>query len=256
MLIIRRTAWLLLVLAVLALTTRGDDRPAPPNPGPGGDAARVYGEWRIRVKPDQGPAYNRLIEQSGLALFRAAGGRMVGWWNTSIGDLYEHVTIWEYDDMAAFERAGQILSKNPAFAKFVAVRDPLLAGEESRFLRKAAGALRPSLPETAPFVVHEIHRVPLARKNAYLAFMARHGLNLLKTNGFRPVGPWVVEVGRWTEVTYLFRYDSLAERERLIAKFSPTAEAQAYDKTLGEFAEEITTRLLVPAPFAPQGARP
>ena len=108
------------------------------------------------------------------------------------------------------------------------------------------------MPETAPFVVQEIHRVPLARKNAYLAFMTRQGLDLLKTNGFRPVGPWVVEVGRWSEVTYLFRYESLAERERLIAKFSATAEAQAYDNKLGEFVEEITTRLLIPAPFAPR----
>ena len=252
MLTIRRTV----VASACAGRARLDDArrrsPGPPNPATGGDAARVYGEWRIRVKPDQGPAYNRLIEQSGLPLFREAGGRMVGWWNTLIGDLYEHVTIWEYDDMAAFERAGQILSKNPAFAKFVAARDPLLAGEESRFLRKAAGATRPSLPETAPFVVHEIHRVPFARKNAYLAYMTRQGLDLLKTNGFRPVGPWVVEVGRWSEVTYLFRYDSLAERERLIAKFSPTAEAQAYDSKLGEFVEEITTRLLIPAPFAPR----
>src|SRR6516165_6094961 len=166
--------WFFLALLCLTSTVRGDDAVRPP----GGDSARVYGEWRIKVKPDQGPAYDQLIEKSGLALFRQAGGRMVGWWNTLIGDLYEHVTIWEYDDMAAFERAGQFLSKNPAFAKFVAARDPLLAGEESRFLRKAAGAMRPSFPETAPFVVQEIHRVPLARKNAYLAFMTRHGLNL------------------------------------------------------------------------------
>src|SRR5438477_2698575 len=116
---LRRTLWLVLALAVLIPTSRGDDRRAPPDPAPSGDASRVYGEWRIRVRPDQGPAYNRLIEQSGLPLFRAAGGRMVGWWNTLIGDLYEHVTIWEYDDMAAFERAIGFLSKNPAFARFV-----------------------------------------------------------------------------------------------------------------------------------------
>jgi len=79
-----RASWLLLVQFVLVSTTRGDDRPAPPKPAPVSDAGRVYGEWRIRVKPDQGPAYNRLIEQTGLPLFRAAGGRMVGWWNTSI----------------------------------------------------------------------------------------------------------------------------------------------------------------------------
>jgi hypothetical protein len=71
---------------------------------PGAEAARVYGEWRIRVKPDQGQTYERLIEKSGLPLFREAGGRMVGWWESLVGDLYEHVTIWEYDDFAAFER--------------------------------------------------------------------------------------------------------------------------------------------------------
>ena len=221
-------------------------------------ASRVYGEWRIQVRPDQGPAYNRLIEQSGLPLFRGAGGRMVGWWNTLVGDLYEHVTIWEYDDMAAFERAIGILSKDPAFARFVAARDPLLAGEESRFLRLAPGALPPALPDPAPFVVHEVHRVPLARRDAYLAFMTGQGLGLLKAHGFRPVGPWVVELGRWTEVTYLFRFDSLAERERLIARFvrdrrraGPTARRSR------EFAEDVTTRLLIPAPFAkPAAARP
>ncbi len=146
----RRTAWSLLALAAIVPASRGDDPPAQQEPAPAGDASRVYGEWRIRVRPDQGPAYDRLIEQSGLPLFREAGGRMVGWWKTMIGDLYEQVTIWEYDDMAAFERAGQFLSKNAAFARFVAARDPLLAGEESRFLRLVTGAARPRLARAGP----------------------------------------------------------------------------------------------------------
>ena len=65
----------------------------------------------------------------------------------------------------------------------------------------------------------------------------------------RPV-PWVVDVGRWSEITYLFRYDSLAERERLIARFAATAEARTFDTKVGELVEEITTRLLIPAPFS------
>jgi type 1 glutamine amidotransferase len=244
---LRRTAWLLLTLAA---TARGDEHQAPPDPTPGGGAARVYGEWRIRIRTDQGPAYDRLIEQSGLPLFREAGGRMVGWWKTLIGDLYEQVTIWEYDDMTAFERAIQFLSKNAAFARFVAARDPLLAGEENRFLRLTPGATGPALPEPSPFVVHEIHRVPLARRDAYLAFMTRQGLDRLKAHGFRPVGPWVVDVGRWSEVTYLFRFESLAERERLMAQFAATADGRSYGEKVGGWVEEITTRLLVPAPFA------
>jgi len=92
---------------------------------------KVYGEWLIRPRPDKGTEYRKLIEENGLPLFREAGGRMVGWWNTLVGDLYEHVTIWEYDNMAAFQKAAEFLGKNDGFAKFVALRDPLLAGESS-----------------------------------------------------------------------------------------------------------------------------
>ncbi len=243
---LHRASWAFLIVIAATAISYGDDRDAPP----GRDGSRVYGEWRIRIRPDQGPAYNRLIEQSGLPLFRKAGGRMVGWWTTLIGDLYEQVTIWEYDDMAAFERAIQFLSKEPAFARFVATRDPLLAGEESRFLRLAPHAQPPSLPEPASFVIHEVHRVPLARRAEYLAFMTGRGLALLKAHGFRPAGPWVVDVGRWSEVTYLFRFESLAERERLITKFSATADGRTYSEKVAEFAGEVTTRLLVPASFA------
>lgn len=246
----RRIAAFLLALAVLAPPSRGGELQEPTGAKPAGATGRVYGEWRIRVKPDQGPAYNKLIEQSGLPLFRGAGARMVGWWNTLVGDLYEHVTIWEYDGMAGFERAIGVLSKDPAFARFVAARDPLLAGEESRFLRPVPGAIPPALPDPSPFVVHEVHRVPLARRDAYLDFMTKQGLGLLKANGFRPAGPWVTELGRWTEVTYLFGFESLAERERLIARFSATGPGRAYGAKVAGFAEEVTTRLLIPAPFA------
>ena len=225
---------------------------------PDGETARVYGEWRIRVKPDQGPAYDRLIENRGLPLFRQAGGRMVGWWKTLIGDLYEHVTIWEYDNMAGFEKAVGFLGTNADFAKFVAARDPLLSGEESRFLRLAAGATRPTLPEPAPFVVHEIHRVPLAKREAYLAFMNSEGLGLLKAHGFRPAGPLIAEVGRWSEITYLFSYASLAEREQRIARFASIPDGKRYGQKLAELAEDVISRLLIPAAFAraPAGATP
>ncbi len=246
-----RIACVFWALFVLASNANGDD---PPKPA-GNEASLAYGEWRIRVRPDQGPAYDSLIEKSGLPLFRQAGGRMVGWWKTLIGDLYEHVTIWEYDNMAAFEKAVGFLSKSPDFAKFVASRDPLLSGEESRFVRLAPGATRPNLPELAPFVVHEIHRVPLTQRDAYLAYMTGQGLGLLKASGFRPAGPWIVEIGSWSDVTYLYSYESLAEREQTIAKFSTNPSARAYRHKLGELTVDISSRLLIPAAFAREPAR-
>ncbi len=211
---------------------------------------RVYGEWVIRVKPDKGLEYNELIKRKGLPLFRAAGGRMVGWWNTLIGDLYEHVTIWEYDSMEAFGEAVASLGENERFAEFVKLRDPLLAGEESRFLRLADGAEPPKLPESAATVVHESHHVPVDRMSGYARFMKTEGLRTLRKHGFRPVGPFVVEVGKWSEVTFLFRFESLAQRERLRTAFQAHPDSKAYVARLSVLVEDVTTRVLIPAPFA------
>jgi type 1 glutamine amidotransferase len=211
---------------------------------------KVYGEWRILVKPDKGAEYDKLIETEGLPLFRQAGGRIVGWWKTLVGNLYEQVTIWEYDDMAAFEKAIGFLGGEKKFADFVARRDPLLAGEENRFLKLASGAKAPPLPDSAKFVIHEIHRVPLAKQPAYLKWLTTEGMPLLEKYGFQPVGPWMTTIGNWSEVTFLFRFESLAGRDKLIARFSAGDDALRYNKAVTEMTEQVTTRLLLPAPFA------
>jgi len=241
-----------LLAATAAILAQGAARAAEPKPREAktsAPASKVYGEWVIRPRPSKGAEYKRLIEEKGLPLFRKGGGRMVGWWTTLIGNLYEHVTIWEYDDMAAYQKAVERLGKDERFAQFAAARDPLLTGEESRFLKLADFAAKPRLAEPAPYIVHEIHRVPLRRLDGYLKFMERDGLGLLKKHGFRPVGPWVVNIGKWSEVTYLFRFDSLAERDRLMTDFAAHPDGAAYGK-VSDYVDDISTRLLVPTPFA------
>jgi NIPSNAP len=226
--------------------------------GRDGDAKqseRAYGEWRIQIRPDKMSEYERLIESKGLPLFQKAGGRMVGWWKTLVGDLYEHVTIWEYDNMAAFERAVAKLGVDKQFAEFVAERDPLLAGERNRFLALTDFAAAPTLSDQAPIVVHEVHRVPWQHREEYLKFMENEGLDLVRRHGFDPVGPWVVGVGRKTEITYLFRYQSLRQRDELLAAFARHADARKYHESVDALTEEVTTRVLVPAPFALRAAK-
>src|SRR3990170_4305900 len=134
---------LLLLVFALHLDTAFAEQSSGRAAKPASSSGKVYGEWRIRIRPDQGPAYNELIKTKGLPLFRQAGGRMVGWWTTLVGDLYEHITIWEYDDMSAFEQAVGKLGKDKRFAEFVVQRDPLLAGEESQFLHLTDFAVAP-----------------------------------------------------------------------------------------------------------------
>jgi len=208
----------------------------------------VYGEWRIRVKPDRGPDYAKLIEEKGLPLFQEAGGRMVGWWTTLIGDLYEHVTIWEYDGMPAFEKAVGFLGKDERFAKFVSLRDPLLSGEESRFLKLLPGGRKPSLPASAAMVIHEVHRVPFEKRKAY-AEAAEAALGVFEKHGIRVAGPWRTEIGRGDEVTWLWLYDSLEEREAKLEALGGSSDMETAD-ALARFASDVTKRLLLPAAFA------
>ena len=231
---------LMLVILVVASSFAGTQE-APAN--------KVYGEWLIRVKPDQGKVYNELVKEKGLPLFRESGGRMVGWWNTLIGNVYEHVTIWEHGSMADFEKAVKWLGRSDQFAEFVKLRDPLLDGEDSRFLRLADGGEVPALPETAELVIHELHHVPFTKMGDYLRFMKYGGLATLKKHGFRPVGPLVVEVGKWSEVTYLFLFKSLEEREQLRFAFQSHPDSQIYGGRLGALVSDLTTRVLVPSPL-------
>ncbi len=234
-------------LAMFVSRARAADEPAE-------SLGKIYGEWRIAVKPNKGAEYDKLIETEGLPLFQQAGGRMVGWWKTLVGNLYEHVTIWEYDDMAAFEKAIGILGGEKKFAAFVAKRDPLLTGEENRFMRLVPGAKPPPLPDASKFVFHEIHRVPLARQGAYFNWLRAEGLPILEKFGFRPVGPWTTSIGDWSEVTLLLRFESLAERDKLIARFNASAEIRLFKAAVSELTEQVTTRLLIPAPFTKPAA--
>ncbi|HVR76730.1 MAG TPA: NIPSNAP family protein [Planctomycetota bacterium] len=222
---------------------------AAPSPVSAADPPKVYGEWRIRVRPDRGAVYSQLIKEKGLPLFREAGGRMVGWWTTLIGDLYEHVTIWEYDGMPAFEKAVQFLGADERFAKFVSLRDPLLIGEESRFLRLASFAEKPALPQPGKLVIHETHRVPPAQMAAHLKLLAE-AIPVLKEHKFRLVGPWATEVGKWSEVTLLFCFESLSERDRLNSAYLADPDGKRCSEKLLDLVDEVTTRLLVPAAFA------
>jgi hypothetical protein len=117
-------------------------------------------------------------------------------------------------------------------------------------LKLTEGSAAPSLPDAAKFVIHEVHRVPLKQQGPYLDWLKSDGLKLLEKHGFRPSGPWTTSIGRWSEVTLLFGFESLAERDKLIARFGATEDGRRYSKAIGEFVDEITTRLLLPAPFA------
>lgn len=212
-------------------------------------AKKVYGEWRIRLRPESEADYNKLIEEQGLALYTEAGGRLMGWWHAYAGGPQEQVTIWEFDDIGAYRTAMSALMKNDRYRQFDALWRPLVDVVHNRLLRLPIEAEPATVPERAPFLIYEQHHVPYPRLNLYLDFMFEDGLEILRRNGFRPTGPFLINVGRWSDVTYVFRYTSPTEREELRAKFAETADAKDFTRNLRRYIADISTRMMVPAPF-------
>ena len=128
-------SWLLFAVAVTVLPSRSQAQPAAAKPATDEISTRVYGEWRIHIRPDQGTAYRRLIEQSGLPLFREAGGRMVGWWTTLIGDLYracDHLGIRKYGGVRA---RGRVVGEEPGVCQVRRRARSAACRRGTRFLR-------------------------------------------------------------------------------------------------------------------------
>ena len=80
--------------------------------------------------------------------------------------------------------------------------------------------------------------------------LGRYIANTLLVMAGVGAGTLVTGVGKWRDVTYLLGFESLAERERLIAEFSSHQGGRTYGGKITEFVTEIETRLLIPAPFA------
>lgn len=59
----------------------------------------------------------------------------------------------------------------------------------------------------------------------------------------------MVEVGSWSEVTFLFRFESLAEREKLRFDFQAQPDSKVYGQKLSQFVTDLTRRVLIPTPF-------
>ena len=94
-------------------------------------AKKVYGEWRIRLRPESEADYNKLIEEQGLALYTEAGGRLMGWWHAYAGGPQEQVTIWEFDEAFVAPRGGfadalDYYAQSSAIHRLDAIRVPTL----------------------------------------------------------------------------------------------------------------------------------
>jgi NIPSNAP len=99
-----------------------------------------------------------------------------------------------------------------------------------------------------------IYRCVPGRQPALLLRFENEALRIWEKHGIRQVGFWTTLIGRSSqEITCMFAWDSLAEREKRWGAFLADSEwAAVVDKTEkdGQLVENISSQLLTPAAFS------
>ncbi|HEY4202848.1 MAG TPA: NIPSNAP family protein [Devosiaceae bacterium] len=101
-------------------------------------------------------------------------------------------------------------------------------------------------------VEHRTYIVKHGLMAEYLQRYEKHGLHIQLRHLGPLLGFYVSEVGVLNEVTHLWSYESMADRETRRAKLMADPEWQAFLKTNAGTFEHQQTKILKPTSFSPQ----
>ncbi|MEJ8815691.1 NIPSNAP family protein [Variovorax ureilyticus] len=82
--------------------------------------------------------YLALYEAEGLAVQLRMLGRLVGYYQSEVGELNQVVHLWAYESLDERSERRAALLADPGFQGYVRKMLPLLVRQESRILRPAA----------------------------------------------------------------------------------------------------------------------
>src|SRR3954447_21929333 len=113
---------------------RGRHVRAPP-PAPVGASLMIYRIRRYVAVAESLPAFHEFFTSYLLPVQLRHGARLVGRWET---EDHEVIAVWEYDDVAAYERIADAVASDPDAATAQRVRatlGPLFTEKHEAFAR-------------------------------------------------------------------------------------------------------------------------
>ena len=101
------------------------------------------------------------------------------------------------------------------------------------------------------FYEHRCYRLKTGAVPAYLKLVEEEGIAIQKSHLGDLVGYWFTEVGPQNEITHIWAYPSLDERERRRAALAADPAWQAFIPKIQALIESMETKILKPAAFSP-----
>ncbi|KAF3907863.1 hypothetical protein ABW20_dc0106835 [Dactylellina cionopaga] len=172
-----------------------------------------------RIRPDRVDEYVELIgsEYPRIANDKKSGVKLVGSWNTEIGEGDVFVHIWEYNGYSGYHETQRYLDAQAQTQKY--------KKEVRKFLQSRSNSLAqefsfwPTTPPRSLGGVFELRSYTLHPGNL-LEWEThwRRGLVARQSQGMEGVGAWFTQIGGLNEVHYLWQFGDLKGRQILREK--------------------------------------
>ena len=101
------------------------------------------------------------------------------------------------------------------------------------------------------FFEHRCYRLKTGTVPGYLKLVEEEGIAIQQSHLGKLVGYWFTEVGTQNEITHIWAYPSLDERERRRAALAADPAWQAFIPKIQALIESMETKIMKPAAFSP-----
>ncbi|MDE0779989.1 MAG: NIPSNAP family protein [Alphaproteobacteria bacterium] len=175
-------------------------------------------------------------------------GVLEGYWFTEIGPLNQVMHLWRYDSFEERARLRGELGKVEGWTKeYVPRLRPLLTEQSTRFLINTKKIVAPETDGN--FYEYRNYRLKPGAAKAWMDLFL--DVMPVREKYSKNVGIWITEGPNPNEVSHLWAYKSLEEREATRSGVSQEDAWKNFAKAGGALIEEMTSTLIMPASFSP-----
>ena len=97
----------------------------------------IYLHITVRTVPGKTGEFHRFWSTRSLPIWEKYGAKHIGSWETSIGESFEIVRLFAFDDLTHFERFNKFLSQDKDGRKLVRELAPYMVSVTQKILRPA-----------------------------------------------------------------------------------------------------------------------
>lgn len=194
----------------------------------------------------------------------------LGWYYSEAGQLFQMVSLWQYDSFAQRLRRRAEVYGLPEWRALMASVQPLVTSIESRLVlpmphwhgrgptlaglmpagaahtQAAVGA--DEVPADVPFIEHRIYSIKPGMMHRYVEQYGAEGFAIHETHA-PCVGFYMTEAGALFQLISLWQFDSFEQRLERRAALNARADWRARMEQLTPLVDRIESKFLLPAPF-------